>query len=476
MSNIRKNLLKTGLLMLCILFGSLILKTEAVQATTNAKAAAKRGWVDEGGNRYYYTKKGEKALGFKSIGKHRYYFDLKTGAMFRNRWRQISGKHYFFQRNGRMARSTWIKSTYYVNKNGVRQRNKWIGRRFVGEDGKQIRNFKGGFHRIGNEWYFYTARGRKQTGWITHNGKRYFLDGNGVRVTKRQVINKKTYFFTKNGVLRTGGWIKRGKWYYKANRSGVINTRDRMNAKTRAAATIIEYNSAKMKIRLEKKREFNTNYWVARVRVNNPKQLVHALAHGTYGGTLQTTSSAVRANNAILGINGSAFNGRGVPSPMGMCIVDGKIYGNFATSFTVMSIMNDGTLRTAPQGLYGRALLNMGVRSTLNFGPIILENGKTVPFSRQGNSFSLVNHQDPRTAIGMVSAKEYIVLVADGRSSVSAGLNYTQMLQIFRRYGAQYAYNLDGGGSATIAYKGQVLNKPSDGRERPCGDFILFKN
>ena len=471
MHNYKKHLLKTLLLFFCVLFAVAFFNPATTHATSK-----RVGWVSSGNNWYHYQKNGQKTLGLKKVGKHTYYFNTKNGVMLKNSWKKINGKHYYFLENGRMAKKRWIKDVYYVNKNGVRQVNKWIGKNFVGNNGKLIRNFKGGWQKIGSKWYYYSKNGRKKTGWLTHKNKRYYLNKNGVMLTNRRVINKKTYFFAQDGALRVNGWYKDGSWFYHANTNGVVNTTERMNTKSRSTATVIENNSNTLKVRLEKKRQYNCNYWIAQVEVNKPKQLVHALSHGSYGGALQRTSSATTANKAILGINGSAFSySSGKPSPLGMCIVNGKIHGNFATSPTTMSIMKDGTLRAGPSGLWGKELLQRGVRSTLNFGPIILNNGKTVPFSKQGNPFTLVNHQDPRTVIGMVSPKKYVVLVADGRSKASAGLNYTQMVSIMKSYKCKFAYNLDGGGSATISYRGTVMNKPSDGSERACADFLLFK-
>ena len=50
------------------------------------------------------------------------------------------------------------------------------------------------------------------------------------------------------------------------------------------------------------------------------------------------------------------------------------------------------------------------------------------------------------------------------------------LVNIFNSYGCQYAYNLDGGGSATLYYNGQVMNKLINNYERPCGDFLYFAN
>lgn len=458
------------LLLLCCIFAA-----QGQKGTLQAEAAGSNGWVKQGSARYYY-RNGVKLKGFQKIKSDKYYFKLSNGKMIKNKWKEINHKYYYFGSNGKMARKRWV-GNYYVGKNGVMVTNKWVGKYFVGEDGKWIKNFNGGWQKIGGHWYYYTKKGVKKTGWITYKGQRYYLNANGVMVTKRNTIKKKEYFFSKTGQLKKSTWVKSGKWYYYANAKGVLNTKERMNTGSYSTATVIEYKSSTMNLRLEKKRNYGTNYWTAHVKIKNANQIVHAFSNGTYGGSRQLTSSAVKSNNAIIGVNGSAFDyGSGIPSPLGMCIKDGKVYGNYATSYTVMCILKDGTMDTAPLGVYGKYLTANGVRDTFNFGPILLEDGKTVPFSEQGNAFGLVLYQDPRTAVGMVQPGEYVLLVADGRSSSSAGLNYAQMVSIFRSFRCQYAYNLDGGGSATMSYKGRVLNHPSDGAERACADFLLFKD
>jgi len=41
------------------------------------------------------------------------------------------------------------------------------------------------------------------------------------------------------------------------------------------------------------------------------------------------------------------------------------------------------------------------------------------------------------------------------------------------RLGATWALNLDGGGSTTMFLNGELMNRPSDGRERPVGSALL---
>ncbi len=454
--------------------GCLFFAAAGMQTGAKVHAAPVRGWVQEGSARCYY-RRGEKLLGLQTIGKYQYYFHLKTGNMLRSKWKQINGKYYYFLSNGRMAKKQWINGKYYVNAKGVRLSNCWVGKKFLGENGRWIPNFKGGWQQIDGKWYYYTKKGKKRTGWITYKGNRYYLDANGVRVTKLQTINKNTYLFTKKGIMKNSGWVKSGGWYYYADERGRLNTKERINAKALMDATRIEYNSSTLRLRLQKFYSYGTSFWTAQVQTASPSQMKAALSYGTYGGTRQRTSEAVKSNNAVIGINGSAFSyDTGKPGFDAVMLKNGKIYNKaLGTSYSLMAIAADGTMFSPPQGLSAAQLKRGGVRDTFNFGPILLKDGRAASLYEQGYPQVYagpdMTGSYPRSAVGMVHPGEYVLLVSSG-----PGLTLAQMRSIFRSYGCTFAYNLDGGGSATMSYKGYVLNSPTDGAERPCGDFLLF--
>ncbi|MDD2214672.1 MAG: phosphodiester glycosidase family protein [Oscillospiraceae bacterium] len=68
------------------------------------------------------------------------------------------------------------------------------------------------------------------------------------------------------------------------------------------------------------------------------------------------------------------------------------------------------------------------------------------------------------------------MVVVDGRSSASQGVSLYQLAEFMQTLQVQTAYNLDGGGSATLYFNGQVINNPtSDGRvfkERKVSDIL----
>lgn len=74
--------------------------------------------------------------------------------------------------------------------------------------------------------------------------------------------------------------------------------------------------------------------------------------------------------------------------------------------------------------------------------------------------------RDPRSAAGVTAEGRLVLLTADGRESTSAGLTLAETAEQLRAAGAVDGVNLDGGGSSTLVYRGQVVNNPSDDAHR----------
>jgi len=135
------------------------------------------------------------------------------------------------------------------------------------------------------------------------------------------------------------------------------------------------------------------------------------------------------------------------------------VEGNF-------SIVTEGSLS-------GEALVTQGVIQSFSFGPVLVKDGIL-----QSCATSFVSTSaNPRTAIGMITPLHYLVVVVDGRSSESQGMTLKQLGQVFVDQGATIAVNLDGGGSSTLWFNGEIINNPTDGRssgERKVSDIIYF--
>ena len=70
-----------------------------------------------------------------------------------------------------------------------------------------------GWKEVDGAWYYY-IEGQKQTGWLTLDNVRYYLDDQGARVTGGRLIDGKWYYFSKDGVMHTGWLKKSGNRYY----------------------------------------------------------------------------------------------------------------------------------------------------------------------------------------------------------------------------------------------------------------------
>lgn len=116
-----------------------------------------------------------------------------------------------------------------------------------------------------------------------------------------------------------------------------------------------------------------------------------------------------------------------------------------------------------------------GVVSAIGGGPQIVRDGS--PVFRAGEQFtsSQLGPRSPRTGVGQLRDGRIILVAVDGRQpGVSVGLTNFELAQTLTRLGAVTGMALDGGGSTTMAFDGEVLNAPSDGRERRISTALVF--
>ena len=178
-------------------------------------------------------------------------------------------------------------------------------------------------------------------------------------------------------------------------------------------------------------------------------------------------SEIVKNNKAIAGINAGGFaDDGGVGSGNVLCdatIINKKLlYGNKTSKYSLIGLSSDKKL-VLGKYTYQQAM-NAGIESAVEFGPYLIVNGK----NQITNASSGGIH--PRMGIGQKKDGTFIFVVVDGRQpGYSIGTNSLEMQNIFNRYDAYNAANLDGGSSATMYYNGKVINKTST----PMGERYL---
>lgn len=130
-----------------------------------AAATAYAGWVQNGGQWYYYNESGNQVYG---------------------QWIKDGNAWYYMDYNGIMARNQLIDDTYYVGDNGVMVVNNW---QYIQDDpwtaeahwyyfGADGRAYEDGWKTIGGQKYHFTSR-QMDTGWYEAGENVYYLGSSG---------------------------------------------------------------------------------------------------------------------------------------------------------------------------------------------------------------------------------------------------------------------------------------------------------
>jgi exopolysaccharide biosynthesis protein len=115
-------------------------------------------------------------------------------------------------------------------------------------------------------------------------------------------------------------------------------------------------------------------------------------------------------------------------------------------------------------------------RNALSGGPMLVVGGKRQKFRAAADDayeFSSMLEQHPRSAIGW-NEEAYFLVQVDGRQrDLSVGMTLEELSKYLVELGCKEAMNLDGGGSATLWFDGEVRNSPCDGYERTIANSLI---
>lgn len=110
-------------------------------------------------------------------------------------------------------------------------------------------------------------------------------------------------------------------------------------------------------------------------------------------------------------------------------------------------------------------------------GPMLLQNQAPSTTGNEAFKADILYKRHPRTFVGHLADGRLLWGVVDGRNMMhSVGTTIPETIKIAQSLGLVDALNLDGGGSSTLWWRGFIVNKPSNGKERPLPYAILFKN
>jgi Phosphodiester glycosidase len=108
-------------------------------------------------------------------------------------------------------------------------------------------------------------------------------------------------------------------------------------------------------------------------------------------------------------------------------------------------------------------------------GPVIVRNGKPVFRSFEDFESEQLVFRTARSAVGQTADGRIVMLVADGKQpGYSTGLTNFELALTMMRLGCVTASALASGPTATAAFDGKLLNRPSARGERPVGAALTL--
>jgi hypothetical protein len=107
-----------------------------------------------------------------------------------------------------------------------------------------------------------------------------------------------------------------------------------------------------------------------------------------------------------------------------------------------------------------------GCQTAISGGPALIRDGKVQV------GWSAIRH--PRTGLGWNKDNLFLVQVDGRQTGHSVGMTYSELATYMEKLGCEQALNLDGGGSATFWMLGQVMNSPSQGKERGIANGLIL--
>lgn len=137
-----------------------------------------------------------------------------------------------------------------------------------------------------------------------------------------------------------------------------------------------------------------------------------------------------------------------------------------------LAVYGDGSMKTfVCDALTAEEYLEQGAVNVFAFGPILVSGGEV---SENVMNAMDAGYNEPRAAIGMIEPWHYIAVMVRGRpTSRYAGVHLDWLADKMKELGCVEALNLDGGLTATMAFRGKIIGSGGE-KLRSQGSMITF--
>lgn len=239
------------------------------------------------------------------------------------------------------------------------------------------------------------------------------------------------------------------------------------------------YQSENLSLQIETHRVCDSDVYVAQIWVRTAESMRRAFGSGVWNASSEKLGVLAAENNAILALSGDNSH----LLKAGYLVGNGQLWRSRGNNMRDLCVLyTDGTMKVytatpdherlaieAEQGM---------IWQTFVFGPGLLdENGKALEKFTAND----VEPKNPRAVIGYYEPGHYCLVQVDGRGTFSAiepgadneGMTMTELAQFMESIGCKAAYNLDGGQSAAMWFRDDVISTPYH-NGRAVGDAIVI--
>lgn len=297
-------------------------------------------------------------------------------------------------------------------------------------------------------------------------------------------------------VLLMGGMAAADSWtdyfsYDFSDRAYRLPINSETGAKPKAEGYTSEttYQDSTIQVEITSGREYDCDYWVADIVIQDPSQLRTMAAGKDRNFAFNSTEDALglaKKSRAVVAINGDYYTDA-ARGGRGFVIRQGTLYlnkleaaGKSSKLMDILLVDEDGDFHglhrpadgEIPQRIDGKRILN-----AFAFGPILVEDGKRVTDYGGAERWVEMKHSETmqRMCICQVGPLHYKVICCSGRSYGQPGLTLDNLARIAEAEGVQIAYNLDGGDSTLLYFNGDRVNNSNKRSSlRALHDIIYF--
>lgn len=197
-------------------------------------------------------------------------------------------------------------------------------------------------------------------------------------------------------------------------------------------------------------------------------------AHNGFAEVLNNIKNGTEGNNILIIANAGTFDMK-KGTPTGVTIQDGKVFSNKSVSYSTLVIDEDGSIGFTSgnvdadkmtrgevaytDGLTGQTISGKKIVSAVSHFTPLLVNGESAKNKYySGNPGDHYNLKAQRQIICIKADKTNAIITGknDGRGGGPGGWKDDDMIKIAKEENCHFAFNLDGGGSISTAWRNTI--------------------